>query len=159
MEPYFPIFISLSGEKVTVIGAGAIACRRVKSLLPFGAAITVIAPEVCEELAVLAEEGRVQLKKRAYQSGDLSGSRLAVSAADARKVNHAVYLEAAAAKIPISVADCKEESSFYFPGIAREGPVVAGITASGTDHGLAKQVTAAVRDCLKKFAESRESHG
>ena len=156
MEPYFPIFISLSGEKVTVIGAGSIACRRVKSLLPFGAVITVIAPEVCEELEQLAKDGRIQLERRSYCAGDLSGSRLAVSAADKRNINHAVYQEAVAAKIPISVADCKEESSFYFPGIAREGPVVAGITASGTDHGLAKRVTAAVRDCLRKFAESRE---
>ena len=159
MEPYFPIFISLSGKKAVVIGAGAIACRRVKSLLPFGAEITVIAPEACGELDLLAKEGRIRLERRPYAPGDLSGAVIAVSAANDRAVNHGAFLEAKAAGIPISVADCKEESTFYFPGIAREGEVVAGVTASGSDHKLAKEAAAAVRECLRNFVESRESHG
>ena len=156
VKPYFPMFISLSGEKVAVVGAGKIACRRVKSLLPFGAEITVIAPTICPELHDLAQQGRIRWEKRRYAAGDLTGARLVVSAADDRAVNHAVYLEAKAAAIPVSVADCKEESTFYFPGIAREGAVVAGVTASGTDHSLARQAAAAVRECLRKFMESRE---
>lgn len=157
MEPYFPIFISLADARVVVIGAGKIALRRLETLLPFGAEITVIAPEACEGIQMLNAAGKIRWERRGYQSGDLAGARLAVSAADKRSVNHAVFLEAEKLQIPVSVADCKEESTFYFPGVAREGALVAGITASGTDHALAKKAAEAVRACLKKLMESRES--
>ncbi len=157
MEPYFPIFIPLAGVRVVVIGAGKIALRRVEALLPFGAEITVIAPGACEGIQWLDAAGKIRWERRGYQAGDLVDARLAVSAADKRSVNYAVFLEAEKLRIPVSIADCKEESTFYFPGIAREGALVAGVTASGTDHALAKKATVAVRACLKKLIESRES--
>ena len=158
MKPYFPLFIPLDGERAVVIGAGRVACRRVESLLPFGAEITVIAPDACPAICALAEQGQIRLLLRGYAPGDLAGARIAVAAADSRAVNHAVSREASAAGIPVSVADCRGESTFYFPGIAREGTLVAGITASGTDHRLAARASAAVRECFRKLF-SGESGG
>ena len=42
---YFPLFIDLTRKKILVAGGGAIALRRVRTLLRFGADIHVIAPE------------------------------------------------------------------------------------------------------------------
>ena len=55
--------------------------------------------------------------------------------------------------IPVSVADSKEESTFYFPGIAREESVVVGITASGTNHRVAKKVTDGIKSVLKSIVQ------
>ena len=45
MSRYFPLFVDLEHKKITVVGAGRIASRRIRTLLEFGADITVVAPE------------------------------------------------------------------------------------------------------------------
>ena len=47
---YFPLFVNLEGRRVLVVGGGKIAARRIRTLLEFGCEITVVAPEVGEEL-------------------------------------------------------------------------------------------------------------
>ena len=47
---FFPLFVDISEKKIVVIGGGAIATRRVKTLLPFAPQIVVVAPEVTGEL-------------------------------------------------------------------------------------------------------------
>ena len=66
MSRYFPLFINLEKKKVTVIGAGTIASRRIRTLLNFGARITVLAPEASEEVEKLAGEGKLVWRKERY---------------------------------------------------------------------------------------------
>ena len=65
---YFPIFIPFENKKVLIYGGGKIAVRRVKTLLEFGADITVIAPTVEEELKC---EKRIVWKKDSYKEGSI----------------------------------------------------------------------------------------
>ena len=44
----------------------------------------------------------------------------------------------------------KGMSDFYFLVPAKQGLVVAGVTAGGTDHRLAKRMTEAVQKCLER---------
>lgn len=50
---FFPLFVDISEKKIVVIGGGAIATRRVKTLLSFEPQIVVVAPEVTGELEEL----------------------------------------------------------------------------------------------------------
>ena len=52
---YFPLFVNLEGRRVLVVGGGKIAARRIRTLLEFGCEITVVAPEVGEELLEMLE--------------------------------------------------------------------------------------------------------
>ena len=52
---YFPLFVDLEGRQVLVVGGGKIAARRIRTLLEFGCEITVVAPEVGEELREMLE--------------------------------------------------------------------------------------------------------
>ena len=140
---YFPMFIDLTGRKVTVVGAGSIALRRVKVLLSFGAKVTMIAPEAKE-----VPEGVTYLR-RPYAPGDLEGSFLAVAATDCRTVNHQVGLDAAALSIPVSVADCQRECSFFFPAICQGENLVAGIVSDGSDHHKTARAARAIRSVLE----------
>ena len=140
----FPMFVDLTGRKVLVIGAGTIALRRIHVLLDFGARVTVIAPE-----AQSLPEGAEYLK-RPYAPGDLKGAYLAVAATDCREVNHQVYEEASALGIPVSVADCLQECSFYFPAICRTENLVAGVVSDGTHH---RETARAAREIRKTLEE------
>ena len=117
----FPLFLDLHGKKVVIIGGGPIALRRANVLLSFGAEVILIAPE-CQEVSP-----GITWLHRAYRPGDLQGAFLAVAATNQRDVNRAVGQEATKSGIFVSVADCREESTFFFPAICAGNGLVAGV--------------------------------
>lgn len=148
-KPYFPVFIDLSETAVLVVGAGKIAARRVQTLLDFAGRVTVVAPEVCEALIQLAAAGAVSLRRRAFEESDLAGAGMVLAATSDAALNARVAVLCRARGIPVNVGSDKTLCDFYFPGVARRGSVVVGVTASGTDHAAAKRTTDAVRRLLE----------
>ena len=139
----FPMFVDLTGKKAVVIGAGNIARRRIGVLKDFGAEVTVIAPEALD-----LPEG-VSYLPREYQEGDLQNAYLAVAATNCRQVNHLVKQEADSLGIPVSVADCKDECTFFFPAICRGDNLIAGVVSDGTDHHKTARAARAIRSVLE----------
>ena len=150
---YFPVFVDLSDKKVVVVGGGAIATRRVCTLLPFVEELIVIAPEVTREIENLSREGRVHLYRRNYEKEDVRNVYLLVAATNVREINEEIGRDGKEAGCFVSVADNKEECTVLFPGIAfdREQGVVVGVTASGRNHKLAKKLTEKIKSTLKNF--------
>lgn len=145
-EPYhFPLFLDLRGKKLVVVGGGTIARRRIDSLLPFGGELIVIAPELNGE-----SEGFTWLR-RPYVSGDLNGAFLAVAATDDRKVNHQVGEDAKHLGIPVSVADRREECTFFFPALCEGGGVIAGVVSRGDSHHQTARAAKAIRKTLEEL--------
>lgn len=139
----FPIFIPLSGGRAVVVGGGAVACRRAEVLRRFGAEVTIIAP-TCASLP-----RGVNWEQRPYEPGDLAGAVLAVAATDQRRVNRAAGEEARTLGIPVSVADCPEECTFFFPAICEGENLVAGVVSRGDDHALTARAAKAIRQTLE----------
>lgn len=151
----FPLFISIAGKSILVYGGGNIALRRVKTLLSFGAAVQVIAPEAKEELLGLAKEDRIIYEKRPFASGELSGGKqppfLVLAATDSPEVNGRIVSECRERGIPVNNSGDKSQCDFYFPAVAREGDLVVGLTAGGSDHKLVKKAAAWIRGHLKEM--------
>lgn len=138
----FPVFADLRGKKVVIIGGGTVARRRIHTLLPFEADLVVVSPEL------IGEERGIHWQKRAYQPGDLEGAFLAIAATDCRAVNHAVYEEAQARNIPVSVADKREECTFFFPAICTGEQVIAGVVSKGDNHHATAAAARRIRAVL-----------
>ena len=145
--PRFPLFVSLSGKTVTVVGAGKIASRRIKVLLEYGARIRVIAPQICEEIRALP--GSLEIIEREYEGGDVSGSFMVIAATDSREVNQKAGADAKAEGINVSVADSREECSFYFPAVIRKGGISIGLVSDGSDHAAAARTAGELREYLQ----------
>ena len=141
----FPMFVSLEGKKIVVVGGGNIAQRRIGVLLEFGAQVIIVAPEVQK-----VPEGAVWLQKP-YETGDLKGAFFAVTATNNREVNHQVYLDAENMGIPVSVADCLKECTFFFPAICRGDNLIAGVVSDGTDHHKTARAARAIRSTLEEL--------
>lgn len=151
---YFPIFIPFENKKVLIYGGGKIAVRRVKTLLEFGANITVIAPTVEEELKC---EKRIVWKKDSYKEGSIESDVFCVIAiTDDSNVNETIYKECKAKNIMVNNASNKEQCDFLFPAIIKEGQVVAGLTASGTNHKLVRKVASRLREIFGQIIEESE---
>ena len=145
----FPLFLDLTQKRAVVIGGGKIAARRVFALLEFVREITVIAPELLPELEALALENRIEVRKREFQQDDLLGADLAITATGVKAVDDLVWQICREKHIPVNVSADQTKCDFFFPGIARHNNLVAGITACGTDHRLAKRAAEAVRDLFE----------
>lgn len=141
--PRFPLFVNISGMRVVIFGGGPVAVRRANVMADFGAEVTMIAPQFSEGLSF-----EPTLCRRPYMAGDCVGFALALAATDSREVNHAIFVEARAAGIPVNVSDAPEECDFFFPAMARRDQVVIGVTASGTNHRLAKETARRIRERL-----------
>ena len=141
----FPLFVDLSGKKAVLIGGGTIASRRIASLRLFGCRIVVIAPEL-----QCSAEG-IEWQARNYAPGDLEGAAIAVAATDNRDVNHAVWQEAQRLGIPVSVADCEQECSFYFPAICTGENLIAGVVSTGKDHHRTARAAREIRKVLEEL--------
>ena len=126
-----------------VVGGGAVARRRAEVLARFGGEVTVIAPDWTGDVA------GARWIARPYRPGDLEGAFLAVAATGDRDVNRAVGEEARARGIPVTVADRREECTFFFPALAQGGGVVAGLAGRGDDHHRTARAAAAVRRALE----------
>ncbi|WP_409969953.1 NAD(P)-dependent oxidoreductase [Bengtsoniella intestinalis] len=146
-HPRFPLFIDLWEKPVVVVGGGAIACRRIDTLLKFGANITVIAPHWEHKMI------GVTWLARPYELGDLDGAILAVAATDNRSVNAEVGKEAKILNIPVSVADNASACSFYFPAVCMDDTVVAGlVSCDGAHHSHTAKAAKAIRKTLEELS-------
>ncbi len=136
----FPIFVDLQGVPVVVIGAGAIAERKVSALLEAGARVTVVAPGVVPAIEAWAADGRLTLRRRAYGAGDLHGARLAYAATGNDEVNRAVRAEALAEAIWLNAVDQPDLCDFISPAVVRRGDLTLAISTNGRAPGLAKSI-------------------
>lgn len=158
---YFPLFIEMKGKKILVVGAGVVASRRIFSLLPFEAELTVAAREVSEQVCTLAEEGRITLFKGTY--GELrklllqQNYFLVLAATGDEITDRQVEEDGRRMGAFVNVAGEKERSDFYFPGIAGKNGVTVGVTAGGRDHALTGAVTKQIRRLLDDMLNNKET--
>ncbi len=154
-DPLYPIALKLSGRPVCVIGAGAVAARKVRDLLACGAAVTVVAPEAVDEIRALAGEGRLRWEPRSFEPGDLDRAALVMAATDDRAVNVAAANAAHARGLLINVADVPDLCDFYLPAVERRGPVVVAVSSGGASPALAGQL---VRELGRTLPDSLARH-
>ena len=136
----FPVNLEIRGRKVVVVGGGAVAERKCRSLLEAAAAVTVVAPRLTAGLAALARDGGVSHDRRSLQPGDLRGAVLAFAATDSRAANAAVAAEARQLGIPVCVADAPEEGTFTSPATVRRGDLLITVSTGGKSPALARRI-------------------
>jgi uroporphyrin-III C-methyltransferase / precorrin-2 dehydrogenase / sirohydrochlorin ferrochelatase len=172
-SPTYPLTLDLAGRRVVVVGGGPVAARRAAGLVEAGAAVEVVAPSVCEDLASLVSTGEVAWVSRDYLPGDLtlkdrpgpdadnpSESRaepawLVHTATGDPLVDAQVAREAEAARIWCVRADDATASSAWTPAVARGavGTASEGLTVAVSADADPRRATA-VRDAVLAALDS-----
>lgn len=148
MGLYFPMFFDLSQKNVIFVGGGKIAVRRIVSLYDFVGSVTVVASDCVPEIAKMAEAGYITLHRRRFDETDLDGMDIAVVSTGHAGTDVRIAGMCRRRNILVNVASDQTLCDFFFPGIARKGPVIVGVTASGYDHNLAAETTGKIRKLL-----------
>ncbi len=154
---YFPIFLRLSGQPVTVIGGGEVAARKASLLLRAGAKITIVAPSLCSSLAESVARSDMQHVAEEFRPDHLNNARLVIAATNSHEVNAWVSRQAEMRNIPVNVVDDRKLSRFIMPAIVDRSPVIVAIGSSGDapvlTRRLREKIEALLPSGLSKLAK------
>ncbi len=137
---YLPIFYQIKQRNCLVVGGGAVAARKVNLLRKAGAEVTVVSPEICDELAQLASSSKIKHINRLYKTEDLDNCILAIAATDQRDVNEQISKQAKSRNLPVNVVDNPALCSFIMPSIIDRSPVQVAVSTGGSSPVLARLI-------------------
>ncbi|MGQ0774681.1 MAG: uroporphyrinogen-III C-methyltransferase [Pseudonocardiales bacterium] len=142
MNPYL-VGLDLGGRRVVVVGAGAVAGRRLPRLVAAGADVLLIAPEATPAVEAMAAAGELRWVVRGYADGDLDGAWYALAASSDPVVNAAVAAEAARRRVFCVRADDATGGTAVTAATGEHDGLLIGVLA-----GRRPRRSAAVRDAL-----------
>ena len=137
---YFPIYLEMTGRRCLVIGGGAVAERKVASLLEAGAEVTVISPEAADTILQWSKEKAVEWVARRYLPGDLAEFEIAFVATDDGYVNAQVFKEARKLGVWVNAADDAAHCDFILPSVLRRGDLTVAVSSGGRSPALARTI-------------------
>lgn len=138
----FPLFFKLDNRKVLIVGGGDVALRKADLLSRAGAAITIVAPSICDELHALLSDEKHTLIYENYNKKYMQGARVIIAGTDDEALNHQIHADATALNIPVNVVDTPHLCDFIFPAIVDRNPIVIGISSNGKAPVLARLLRA-----------------
>ena len=136
---YYPLFMDLDGRPCLVVGAGAIAARKARSLLDCGARVTVVGVRPAAAFRALERRGAV-LRDRRFRASDVGRQALVIAATDDRAVNAAVSAAARRRGIPVNAVDDPEHCTFIVPAVVTRGDLTVAISTGGKSPAAARLV-------------------
>lgn len=131
---YFPLFASMDGRIVTIIGGGKTAFQKVLRLLDFNADIRVYAREFLRDFHALPG---VKTMTGEYQPEIIEGSFLVIAATNDKELNSRIFQDCSRLGILCNCVDDPKHSSVIFPAIVKDGDLVIGISTEGASPSAA----------------------
>jgi len=132
-EQLYPINLRLRGRRILVVGGGAVAEEKLRTLLPCDARIDVVAPSIRESITRMPG---VAVHHRRYRSGEVGLYRIAMTATDDPLVNRQVFDEAEAAGVWVNSADDPDNCAFTLPSRVRRDSLLVTFSTRGRSPAL-----------------------
>jgi siroheme synthase-like protein len=127
-----PVSLLVEGKPCLVVGGGPIAARKVGHLLNAGAVVTVVSPDVCEDIAQLKKDRALRHKPRVFAAADVKGQSVVFAVTDNGLVNLAVIKACRRARVLCSAADAHwSEGDFVSPAVIRKPGLVVAVSTGG----------------------------
>jgi precorrin-2 dehydrogenase/sirohydrochlorin ferrochelatase len=137
----YPIFVEMKGRRILVIGGGHVSAEKVRGLLAGEADVTLVSPELNDELREHVEAGRIRHVGRAYQDADLDGGyELIMVATDDGAINAEVAAGSKKRGIWVNAADDQKHCDFILPSVVRKGKITLAASTSGASPALARRL-------------------
>ena len=164
---YFPMFVDMTERECLIVGGGNVAYRKVIVMLDFGAKVTVVAEDICDELRKLTiddiasedktgsytanKENRITFIKRRFERKDCDGMEMVIAATDDNVLNHEIAEYCKAKDIMVNAVDQKADCSFIFPSYIKEKNLVAAFSSGGNSPVLTQYLKGKEQEILTRF--------
>ncbi|MDP2608737.1 MULTISPECIES: siroheme synthase CysG [unclassified Oceanobacter] len=124
-----------------VVGGGAVAGRKVHTLVQAGAAVTVITPSAGVDIARLAQQGSIQLEAReATEQEVFVAGAFVVLATDNHSLNATLAVTARQQGCFVCRVDCQDDNDFIFPAVIDRSPLLVAISSRGASPALTRHM-------------------
>jgi len=137
---YYPIYLDLKALDALVVGGGAIAEGKASQLVESGARVTVVSPDLTEQLRRSIEKEEINYRNGLFAEEDLNGVFLVISATNDRKVNEAVARAAARRGLLCNVVDQPDLCNFITPALVTRGDLQISVSTGGGSPTLTQRV-------------------
>lgn len=151
---YFPMFVDMTERECLIVGGGNVAYRKVMVMLDFGAKVTVVAEDICDELRKLTIDDtadRIMFIKRRFERKDCDGMEMVIAATDDNALNHEIAEYCKAKGIMVNAVDQKADCSFIFPSYIKEKNLVAAFSSGGNSPVLTQYLKGKEKEILTPF--------
>lgn len=164
---YFPMFVDMMERECLIVGGGNVAYRKMIVMLDFGAKVTVVAEDICDELRKLKiddiasedktgsytanKENRITFIKRRFERKDCDGMEMVIAATDDNALNHEIAEYCKANGIMVNAVDQKADCSFIFPSYIKEKNLVAAFSSGGNSPVLTQYLKGKEQEILTPF--------
>ena len=125
---YFPFYINIGNKNCIIIGGGTVALRKLEKLREFKPIITVIAPDICDEINRFAD---IKIIEREFEDRDIDNAFMVISATDDKELNTHIFKLCSEKNILINTVDDKDKCGFIFPALVKRDNITVGISTSG----------------------------
>jgi siroheme synthase-like protein len=144
----YPLFLKLERRDVLVVGAGAVAERKITALLAAGARLRVVAPAASDTVRRLAREGAIAWRERAFEDADADGAWLVIAATSDPEVQRRAAAAAEARRVFVVAVDDPSNASAYSGAIVKRPPFTIAISSSGATPALTRLVREIIEQLL-----------
>jgi precorrin-2 dehydrogenase/sirohydrochlorin ferrochelatase len=146
---FLPVALNITNKKILFIGGGKVTSHKLASVIKFSSNITILAPEIAEELR---NDGRLKLLSKKYERTDLQDYQLVFACTNNRELNARIKREANSLGILVNVADDQELCDFISPAIYKNDQISISVSSNATDVKLAIRI----RNWIKEQFENGE---
>ena len=135
-----PIFLKLANRNCLLVGAGNVALDKIRTLLPTGLNLRVVAPHALPEIQQLARDRKLEWINRRFSPSDIDNNFLVIAATDAPEVNAAVYQGCVERNIPCNSVDDIPNCDFFFGSVVSRGNLQIAISTTGESPAVAQRL-------------------
>lgn len=144
----YPINLILNDRFVLVVGGGHIALRKIKRLLKESCKITVMAPEVVDEIEDLARKKAVYWEKKFYSAEDSKNFSLVISCTGNQKVAEMISEESKKYHFLYNASDFPSLGNCTLPAHTEKGSIGISISTNGKSPAISKMLINRVKNAI-----------
>ncbi len=145
---YFPLFVDSQSLRVLIIGAGDVASRKLDLLARTAATITVIAPDVSNEVRAYHASERIHLLQREVEIDDIKEIDLLYLATANDELNKLFAQYAQQKGIWVNVVDSPALCRFITPAMIDRGRLLVAISTAGAAPVFARELRSRIETLL-----------
>ena len=123
------------------------AAGKFSRLIAFTRKITVIAPEISDEIKKDAASD-ARLLERDFMAADLDDADIVVAATDDKALNAQIASLCRERKIPVNAVDDPENCDFIFPAIIKKGRLTVSVSTDGASPVYAAALKKEISDLV-----------
>lgn len=136
--PYYPIYIDIEDRAVLIVGGGNVCARKAETMIRYGARVTIVSPEITDEIAVWERDGALVVRRKLYEEADLNGASIVIASTDDPCINARVARDCRRRKVPVNVVDVTHLCEFIVPAIVEKGSIQIAVSTGGKSPALGR---------------------